>query len=88
MADGLMQVRIVREAVRKEAEDESTFMLNYLYRLLRALGSSGNDILSSVRVTVPLSEQAILEELNDFQNLSGGRTKAIRREPMSKGLLL
>jgi hypothetical protein len=61
MSDGQIEVQIVRVAVREEAEHESIFMLNYLYRLLRALGESTSDILSSVRVSLPLSEQEIVK---------------------------
>lgn len=60
MADGHIEVNLVRGGVREEAEHESAFMLNYLYRLLQALGESSTDILSSVTVRLPLSEQEIV----------------------------
>jgi DNA-binding Lrp family transcriptional regulator len=59
MADGHMQIQIAGDAAREESEHEATFMLNYLSRLLRALGESSTNILASVSVQVPLSGQGI-----------------------------
>lgn len=60
MEDGHMTIHILRDPVREQADRESTFMLNYLYRLLRALGERRSDLLSLVKVKVPLSGQAIV----------------------------
>jgi hypothetical protein len=57
--DGQMDVNISGNGSAEEVKEIAVFMLNYIYRLLRALGDSMESVLSTVTVKVPLSQQGI-----------------------------